>query len=93
MQRLDVRCPSAPWENTTTDEDRAWDLCFSLSEDYGYACVYERVNGTIIGEYTDGRATWGTGTLGAQDAPLTPYDLRVPNQPTQTNVFYHSHRS
>ena len=57
MQRLDVRCPSAPWENTTTDEDRAWDLCFSLSEDYGYACVYERVNGTIIGEYTDGRAT------------------------------------
>ena len=57
MQRLDVRCPSAPWENTTTDEDRAWDLCFSLSEEYGYACVYERVNGTIIGEYTDGRAT------------------------------------
>ena len=57
MQRLDVRCPSAPWENTTTDEDRAWDLCFSLSEDYGYARIHERVNGTIIGEYTDGRAT------------------------------------
>ena len=56
-QRLDVRCPSAPWENTTTDADRAWDLCFSLSEDYGYARIHERVNGTIIGEYTDGRAT------------------------------------
>ena len=57
MQRLDVRCPSAPWENTTTDADRAWDLCFSLSEDYGYARIHERVNGTIIGEYTNGRAT------------------------------------
>ena len=57
MQRLDVICPSAPWENTTTDADRAWDLCFSLSEDYGYARIHERVNGTIIGEYTDGRAT------------------------------------
>jgi hypothetical protein len=49
MQRLDVICPSAPWENTTTDEDRAWDLCFSLAEDYGYAEV--RQNGIIIGDY------------------------------------------
>jgi len=53
MQRLDVICPSAPWENTTTDEDRAWDLCLSLSEEYGYAQV--RQNGMIIGDYTDGR--------------------------------------
>ena len=53
MQRLDVICPSAPRENTTTDEDRAWDLCYSLSEDYGYAQV--RQNGVIIGEYRDGR--------------------------------------
>jgi len=51
--RLDVRCPSAPWENTTTDADRAWDLCLSLSEDYGYAQVLQ--NGVIIGEYTEGR--------------------------------------
>ena len=53
MQRLDVICPSAPWENTTTDEDRAWDLCLSLSEEYGYAQV--RQNGIIIGDYTNGR--------------------------------------
>jgi hypothetical protein len=53
MTRYDVICPSAPWENTTTDADRAWDLCLSLSEDYGYAQV--RCNGVIIGDYTDGR--------------------------------------
>ena len=53
MTLYDVICPSAPWENTTTDEDRAWDLCYSLSEDYGYAQV--RQNGVIIGEYRDGR--------------------------------------
>lgn len=53
MTRYDVICPSAPWENTTTDEDRAWDLCLDLSEEYGYAQV--RCNGVIIGDYTDGR--------------------------------------
>jgi hypothetical protein len=52
MTRLDVICPAAPWENDTTDADRAWDLCLSLSEEYGYAQV--RQNGVIIGEYTDG---------------------------------------
>jgi len=54
MNRLDVICPSAPWENTTTDADRAWDLCLSLSEEYGYAQV--RQNGMSIGDYTDGHA-------------------------------------
>ena len=53
MTRYDVRCPSAPWENHTTDKDRAWDLCLSLSEEYGYAQVL--YNGVIIGEYTDGK--------------------------------------
>ena len=53
MTRYDVICPSAPWENHTTDEDRAWDLCYSLSEEYGYAQV--RCNGVIIGEYTNGQ--------------------------------------
>ena len=53
MTRLDVICPAAPWENTTTDEDRAWDLCFSLSEEFGYAQV--RQNGMIIGEYRNGQ--------------------------------------
>ena len=47
--RLDVICPAAPWENTTTDADRAWDLCFSLSEEFGYAEV--RQNGIVIGDY------------------------------------------
>ena len=53
MTRYDVICPSAPWENTTTDQDRAWHLCLDLSEEYGYAQV--RCNGVIIGEYTEGR--------------------------------------
>ena len=53
MTRYDVICPSAPWENTTTDADRAWLLCLDLSEEYGYAQV--RCNGVIIGDYTDGR--------------------------------------
>jgi hypothetical protein len=52
MQRYDVICPAAPWENTTTDEDRAWHLCLDLSEEFGYAQV--RQNGMIIGEYTNG---------------------------------------
>ena len=32
--RIDVRCPSAPWENTTTDLDKAIDLAYNLSEEY-----------------------------------------------------------
>jgi len=43
MTRYDVICPSAPWENETTDADRAWMLC------------QVRCNGVIIGDYTDGR--------------------------------------
>ena len=54
QMRYDVICPSAPWENTTTDADRAWDLCLDLSEEYGYAQV--RCNGVIIGDYTNGGA-------------------------------------
>jgi len=53
MQRYDVICPAAPWENTTCDEDRAWLLCLDLSEEFGYCQV--RQNGVIIGEYTNGR--------------------------------------
>jgi hypothetical protein len=49
MTRYDVICPSAPWENTTTDEDRAYDLCYSLSEDYGYCEI--RCNGIVIADY------------------------------------------
>jgi hypothetical protein len=32
--RVDVICSAAPWENTTTDLDRAYDLAYSLSEEY-----------------------------------------------------------
>ena len=51
MSRYDVICPSAPWENTTTDAEKAWDLCYDLAEEFGYAQV--RQNGMIIGEYGD----------------------------------------
>ena len=34
QMRYDVRCGAAPWENTTTDLDKAIDLAYSLSEDY-----------------------------------------------------------
>ena len=55
MTRLNVICPSAPWENTTTDADRAWLLCLDLSEEYGYAQVRDAVTGIIIGDYTNGQ--------------------------------------
>jgi hypothetical protein len=53
MTRYDIRCPSASWENeSTNDLDRAWLLCMDLSVDYGYAQVL--VNGSIIGDYRNG---------------------------------------
>ena len=55
--RVDVRCPSCPWEGTTMPYAEAPYLALSLSEDHGYAFIVERKNGTIIAEYTDGRAT------------------------------------
>ena len=55
QMRYDVICPSAPWENTTTDQDRAWLLCLDLSEEYGYAQVRHNETGIIIGEYTNGQ--------------------------------------
>ena len=32
--RIDVKCHAAPWENTTVDMDRAYDLAYNLSEEY-----------------------------------------------------------
>jgi len=32
--RIDVKCYGAPWENTTTDMDKAYDLAYNLSEEY-----------------------------------------------------------
>jgi hypothetical protein len=51
--RFEVFVPSAPHESeSVSDEGRAWDLCLSLSEDFGYAEV--RRNGQILGSYQDG---------------------------------------
>ena len=55
-----VKCDAAPYENTNCfqDIDRAWDLCYNLSEEYGYAYVaYYDIHGNqhIVGEYTNGR--------------------------------------
>lgn len=47
----DIICPSAPYENMTVhDEGKAYDLCYSLAEDYGYCQI--RVNGIIFADYT-----------------------------------------
>lgn len=54
-RRLDVRCPSAPWEGTTIDSPDAYQLAISLSIEYGYARIFE--DGRIIAEYTDGYAS------------------------------------
>ncbi len=50
---LTVRCPSAPWENDTIEADKAWDLCYDLSVEHGYARILD--GECIIGEYRDGR--------------------------------------
>ncbi len=34
QMQLSIRCTSAPWENETTDIDRAFDIAYSLSEEY-----------------------------------------------------------
>jgi len=50
--RYEVLVPSAPWESESVcDEARAWDLCYSLSEEFGYAEV--RLNGHHLGDYGD----------------------------------------
>ena len=52
--RYEVIVPSAPYESESThDEGRAWDLCLSLSEEFGYAQV--RRDGMILGDYTNGQ--------------------------------------
>ena len=45
--RIDVLCPAAPWENTTTDMDRAYDLAYDLAEEYNCS-VTLRYNETGI---------------------------------------------
>ena len=48
--RYEVLVPSAPYENTSVVElDKAWDLCYDLAEEFGYAEV--RHNGHHLGDY------------------------------------------
>ena len=55
-----VKCPSDPYENTDCfdDLDRAYDLCYNLSEEYGYVeIVYynEKGHRQHVANYTWGR--------------------------------------
>ena len=55
-----VKCPSDPYENTDCFDnlDRAYDLCFNLSEEYGYAeIVYynEKGHQQQVAHYTWGK--------------------------------------
>ena len=52
-----VKCPSDPYENTDcmNDLDRAWDLCYNLAQEYGYAEVgYYDLNNNyhLVGDYS-----------------------------------------
>ena len=52
-----VRCYSAPYENTSfSDLDKAIDLCYNLSEEYGHVDVI-----TFVGPHQQVLAsyTWG----------------------------------
>ena len=53
--RYSVICPSDRYENESTEDlQRAYEICLSLSEDYGYSEV--RDGQTIIASYTNGSA-------------------------------------
>mgnify|MGYP003115980189 FL=1 len=58
MRHYEVRCPSAPYENTSFDSlDKCWTLCLNLSEEYGYAeVIFRALNGnqSLMGSYTNG---------------------------------------
>ena len=50
MTRFEVYVPSAPYESESVcDEGRAYDLCYSLAEEFGYAEI--RLNGHHIADY------------------------------------------
>ena len=53
-----VKCDAAPFENTSTDDlNRAYDLCLSLSEEYGRTEIvtYNGLYQQLVAEYTWGR--------------------------------------
>lgn len=48
--RYEVIVPSAPYESESVcDLDHAYDLCYDLAEEFGYAEI--RQNGMIIADY------------------------------------------
>jgi hypothetical protein len=54
MYHYEVRCPSAPFENTSFKKlEDCWGLCLELSEEYGYAEVY--FGKCYMGSYVKGR--------------------------------------
>jgi hypothetical protein len=56
--RYQVHCYSAPYENTSYDDfDRAVDLCYNLSEEYGHTDVIEWVGPyqTVVASYVWGK--------------------------------------
>ena len=47
-QDFGVRCPAAPWENHTTDLDKAYDIAYNLSEEYQCDVdLYYNTTGTL----------------------------------------------
>lgn len=49
--RYSVICPSQPQESESVcDLDRAWDICYDLAEEFGYAEVRDP-SGNHIGDY------------------------------------------
>ena len=55
IMTYEVRCPSDPYENTSlSDYDYAMDLCYALSQEYGYAEVTEWVGShrQVIASYS-----------------------------------------
>ena len=56
--RYEVIVPSAPYESESViDLDHAYDLCYDLAEEFGYAEI--RQNGMIIADYGNPAAFLG----------------------------------
>lgn len=49
----EIHCPETGEIETTSDEDRAFDLCYAMSEEETkYVCIRDSF-GNVIGEYGD----------------------------------------
>ena len=59
MNRYQVLVPNDPQESTSVlTLDEAWDLCYSLSEEFGYAEVRDGF-GNHLGDYGDPSSFFG----------------------------------